>query len=1108
MIMVSFYNSNLYFVQDLSFKSYSVSLLIENNHFFMVVLRCLILLSLDVQTNPGPDESKFEYKNISVVNINVNSLRFKTDLIYNELGDHDIICITETKLNGTVNSTDLIIDNFHDPHAFRKDRQTDSGGGILFYIRNNLICKRRAELESPNVESMCVEVTANNNNKFLVVCIYRPPNSRVTSWNYIDSLLDNCIDTELNVILLGDFNIDLLKCSPDHPFSRTVEKFGLFNVVDEPTRITATSSTLLDPIFINNLDILRNTTVLPDFCSDHCPSVIEFNFRSLREKSYTKTIWDFKNADYQSIRNQLDLFDWNNKISDINNTNIINEIINEKITTCMINSIPQKTIRVRPKDKPWMNNRVRLGIRQRNRIHKKAKSSNNPEHWRKYREKRNEVITLTREAKNNYLSKLQNTLVDKSIPPRKWWRIAKSICQFKNKNTTSSPIKVNNNIYTHPKDKANALNDYFTSVSSNDFDINLPDLAPLSPCVLSDIIITEQDVADQFQILNINKPAGPDNLPPKFLKAIFQSLVTPITILFNKTIQLGQVPNDWKSANVSAIYKGKGDSDNPTNYRPISVTSCFGKILEKIIYKNLFNYIYHNKILSDNQSGFRTKDSTINQLLVIYNAIIKNLDIGKDVRFIFCDISKAFDRVWHQGLIFKLRKYGICGNVLKWIDSFLSGRKQRVNIEGYFSSWKTVNAGVPQGSTLGPFLFLLFINDIENEVLNNIKMFADDTSLYCVVDDHDTTADSLNQDLECMHQWSKDWGVTFNTAKTKSMLFTRRNNLNVPPLYLNGSILGDSDSHKHLGVTLMASGKWKDHISEIYSKSCKRINILRLVKYKLDRKSLERLYFGFIRPILEYGGIVWDNCSNEESDLLEKVQIEAARIITGLRKGTSHNKLYTELGWETLKVRRRKSKLILLHKSLNGETPEYLLDEILLHLNENMHYNLRNNRFFNLPSCRTSSYKNSFYPSVLDQWNQLDVDIQNLQSGAMFKKQISQEICVPPPSFEYGQRKLNILHCQLRNLASNLKHHLFLSHLSDSAQCGCGDDTEDNFHYFYVCPYFIQQRFALFSTLRRFTDILNIDTLLMGSSELSVDDNIEIVDAVHNFIHETKRFDF
>ena len=158
--------------------------------------------------------------------------------------------------------------------------------------------------------------------------------------------------------------------------------------------------------------------------------------------------------------------------------------------------------------------------------------------------------------------------------------------------------------------------------------------------------------------------------------------------------------------------------------------------------------VTRNRILSDHQSWFRTKYSTINQLLIIYNAIIKNLELGKNVRFIFCDISKAFDRVWHSGLIFKLQNYGICGNVLKWIESFLYDRKQRLNIDGYFSRWKAVNAGVLQGSTLGLFLFLLFINDIENEVLNNIKMFADDTSLYCVVGDQTSAAESLNEDLE------------------------------------------------------------------------------------------------------------------------------------------------------------------------------------------------------------------------------------------------------------------------------------------------------------------------------------------------------------------------
>jgi hypothetical protein len=151
-----------------------------------------------------------------------------------------------------------------------------------------------------------------------------------------------------------------------------------------------------------------------------------------------------------------------------------------------------------------------------------------------------------------------------------------------------------------------------------------------------------------------------------------------------------------------------------------------------------------------------------------------------------------------SGLIFKLRKYGICGNVLKWIESFLHDRKQRVNIDGYFSRWKTVNVGVPQGSTLGPFLFLLFINDIENEVLNSIQLFADDTSLYCVVEDQTSTAESLNEDLACIHQWSSDWGITFNATKTKSMLFSRNKMANLPPLFFNGTMLEKSKSQSIL----------------------------------------------------------------------------------------------------------------------------------------------------------------------------------------------------------------------------------------------------------------------------------------------------------------------
>ena len=294
--------------------------------------------------------------------------------------------------------------------------------------------------------------------------------------------------------------------------------------------------------------------------------------------------------------------------------------------------------------------------------------------------------------------KLHNSLVDKTIPPGKWWRIAKNICKFSNRSTGNIPIKQRGEILVHPAEKASAFNNYFCSVSRCDVEPELPNVPPLAPCELSDIVVTERDVTDQFLILNNTKPAGPDGLPPKFLKAIFQSLVTPLTLLFNKSLQMGVVPTDWKLANVTAIYKGKGESDDVTNYRPISVTNCFSKILEKIIFKYLYNYIVSYDILTDNQSGFRHKDSTVNQLLIIYDEIISSLDKGKDVRFIFCDVSKAFDRVWHKGLLYKLKKYGIKGNLHGWFTSYLTDRMQRVVVDGCHSGWRAINAGVPQGS--------------------------------------------------------------------------------------------------------------------------------------------------------------------------------------------------------------------------------------------------------------------------------------------------------------------------------------------------------------------------------------------------------------------------
>ena len=427
-------------------------------------------------------------------------------------------------------------------------------------------------------------------------------------------------------------------------------------------------------------------------------------------------------------------------------------------------------------------------------------------------------------------------------------------------------------------------------------------------------------------------------------------------------------------------------------------------------------------------------------------------------------------------------------------------------MNGYYSTWNSINAGVPQDSILDPLLFLLFINDIADVVSNSMQLFADDTSLYCIVDDQNETAESLNSDLNSLSTWASDWCVNFNASKTKPMLFTRKHDVNIPPLYMNDDVLEDVLKHKHLGIHFWPNGTWKDHINEIYKKACSRLNILRMMKHNLDRNSLEKLYFGFIRPMLEYGSVVWDNCTREQSDLIESVQYESARIVTGLRKGTSRVKLYGELGWDSLQNRRKKQTLILMFKALEGELPNYITNNIISYINIEPNYMVRNPRFFTPPQCRTKSYKDSFFPTVLDLWNKLDNDTRNIQSLSSFKIKLNEDVDKSPSFYSIGSRSLNIWHCQLRNEASSLNHHLFQSHLFDSSQCACGDAIENNFHYFYVCPLFIRHRIQLFNSLRKFQDVLNLDILLKGSPILTVEENTEIFDAVHHFITGSRRF--
>jgi hypothetical protein len=294
------------------------------------------------------------------------------------------------------------------------------------------------------------------------------------------------------------------------------------------------------------------------------------------------------------------------------------------------------------------------------------------------------------------------------------------------------------------------------------------------------------------------------------------------------------------------IYK-KAEEFFASNYRPISLLSTIAKVFERVVFKYLFNYFRDNFMISIWQSGFLLGTSTVTQLIEIYDQFCKAVSNGKDIRVVFLDISKAFDRVWHDGLIHKLKAHGIKGMLLKWLMSYLKDRQQRVVINGATSDWGRIKAGVPQGSVLGPLLFLIFINDITHVVRHcKIRLFADDTCLYIEVDEPEQAAAALNEDLTHIQDWADTWLINFSPPKTEDLLISNKKPRPHPPLELGAQPIKKVTSHKHLGVHLTSDLSWTTHVEETAKKANRTLGIIRPLKNKLDRKSLETLYTSFV----------------------------------------------------------------------------------------------------------------------------------------------------------------------------------------------------------------------------------------------------------------------
>ena len=1037
------------------------------------------------------------------------SIRNKLEYVKDNLSDFDILCFTETHLSDNVLNSDLCVGGFQ-PTPFRKDVSAHSSG-LLIYVSEGLLAERLTDLETNLNESLWIEIK-HKGESYLLCDIYRPPNSPINFWQRLNITIERASEISKNIIIVGDLNEDQLN-HRYHNLKDIIMLNNLVNIINVPTRVTNTSQTLLDPIVLSEtIKVLDSGIVnVPADISDHSATYVFLPFSYNHSTAFKRVVWQYKKGDFCKFNRLISSTDW----EFLKNDSLDNAC--ENFTSVFINlakeCIPCKEVTIRPNDKPWYDSEIRTASRKRDRLRNKAAKSGTTQDWQNYKKIRNKVNNLKNHAKEQFFSNIESTIIEaKNTNPKQYWKLVKYFIKSNKGAEVIPPLKTvsesGEDIYSFSDlEKANTLNDYFQSISNiNEANTELPNFFPRTANSLDSIHIEESEITDIIRALEVNKACGHDLVSHKMLKMTCETITKPLHILINRSLAECTFPSLWKKAVVMPLFK-KGSSDTPSNYRPISLISTVGKLMERVVYKHLYNFFHSNNLIYKLQSGFLSGHSSVFQLIDIYNQMCQSFDSKQYTCMVFCDISKAFDRVWHTGLLFKLEQNGIKGDLLKWISNYLSERSQRVFVGSSISDSKMLSAGVPQGSVLGPLLFLIYVNDIVEHLVSISRLFADDTSLSFTSSNINDIEGILNHDLRIITAWAKQWLVDFNPNKTEAILFSI-NNVNNPNLYFDQVPVTFVDEHKHLGLTFSRDGKWHAHINNILTSASKMLGVMRSLKFKLNRKTLNQLYFSYLRPLVEYASVVWDGCTMYEKEQLERFQYEAARIVTGLTRSVSIDNLMSEIGWLSLSDRRQFQKLVTMYKIVNGTAPEYLCNLLPPLVTERTIYNLRNAENISIMNRRTEIFAKSFIPSGSLLWNNLPLSIRSETSVNSFKLKLKQHVYIAPQipkHYIQGKRTESVFHSRIRNKCSNLNNDLYQNHLKDFPLCDCGRSIEDAEHYFFRCERYNNERVTLFRATRKFHP-LGVHFILYGSDAFSEKDNVIFFGYVHQYIKNTKRF--